>query len=61
MKTSFNMVRFQVWRGPPFVEAFQRAQVANNRAARLSKEQYEENIAALIEMGQLPENYPNQG
>jgi len=51
--TSLNILRFQAWRGSDFFEAFQRAQVATNRAARRSKEQYEKNIAALIEMGQI--------
>ena len=51
--TSLNILRFQIWRGPTFLEAFQRAQIATNRAAKRAKVQYEKNIAALIEMGQI--------
>ena len=45
--TSRHMLRYQIWRGKEFIEAFKLAQVATTRAERQYKVQYEEFIAMI--------------
>ena len=47
LATSLNILGYQVWRGPQFLEAFNQAQVATHRAARRLKKGYEELIANM--------------
>ncbi|MDA1129645.1 MAG: hypothetical protein O2913_13265 [Chloroflexi bacterium] len=42
MQTAENMMSFQIWRGARFLEAFNQAQIANNRSARRLKREYDE-------------------
>ena len=46
-QTSVNILRYQVWRGPKFVEAFKRAQIPTHRAARHLKRSYDEQISNM--------------
>ena len=49
MRTSGNILRYQVWRGPKFVEAFKRAQIPTHRAAKQLKRTYDELITNMSE------------
>ena len=50
LTTSLNIISYQVWRGPRFLEAFSQAQVATHRAAKRLKKQYEETIHRYLQL-----------
>ena len=47
LATSVNILSYQVWRGPQFLQAFNQAQVATHRAARRLKQKYEKLITNM--------------
>ena len=47
LATSEHILSYQVWRGPKFLEAFNRAQIATHRAARYLKARYEKLIVNI--------------
>ena len=56
LKTSANILMYQVWRGSKFVEAFKRAQAPTHRAARQLKQKYDALITEMSDLDRTSEN-----